>query len=196
VVVDREASFEGGNSVGRNTKILNSHLGYATYVGEECFLKNTCVGKYTCIASYVKTISGTHPSSQYVSVHPVFYSKKTEVGFSYSDENYFEEYKWLDKEKKITIEIGNDVWIGEGAYIMDGVTIGDGAIVAAGAVVVKDIPPYAIVGGVPAKVIKYRFEDQQIKKLLELEWWNQDGAWLKDQAINFRNIEDFLQKQG
>ena len=95
VIVDRNAVFEGKNSVRGNSQILNSHLGYATYVGGNCFLKNVLIGKYTCIANDVRTISGTHPSSQYVSIHPVFYSEVTPIDFTYSDKNYFQEFKWL-----------------------------------------------------------------------------------------------------
>ena len=73
-------------------------------------------------------------------------------------------------------EIGNDVWIGNGACIMGGIKIGDGAIVATNAVVTKDVPPYAIVGGVPAKVIRYRFDETTIKELLDLKWWEYDMA--------------------
>jgi hypothetical protein len=71
-------------------------------------------------------------------------------------------------------EIGNDVWIGDRAFIMAGVRIGDGAVVAAGAVVTKDVPPYAVVGGVPARIIKYRFDQPTVDKLLELKWWRYD----------------------
>lgn len=195
-VVDRNAVFEGKNAVRENSKILNSKLGYATYVGENCFLKNALIGKYTCIANDVKTISGAHPTSQYVSIHPAFYSKITPIGLTYSEKDYFKEYEWLDEKKNITIKIGNDVWIGEGVRILDGVKIDDGAIIAAGAVVVKDVPAYAVVGGVPAKIIKYRFKEEQIKKLLQCAWWNRDEAWIKACAIKFRDIEEFLRSEG
>lgn len=76
--------------------------------------------------------------------------------------------------------IGNDVWMGNGVTIVQGVTIGDGAVLAAGAVVVKDVPPYAIVGGVPAKVIRYRFSPEIIEKLLRLKWWNKEDAWIRE----------------
>jgi len=88
--------------------------------------------------------------------------------------------------------IGNDVWIGANAIILQGVTIGDGAIVAAGAVVTKDVPPYAIVGGVPAKVIKYRFPDSTIVKLLEIKWWDKPEEWILENVEKFSNVDDFI----
>jgi len=88
--------------------------------------------------------------------------------------------------------IGNDVWIGANAIMLQGVTIGDGAIVAAGAVVTKDVPPYAIVGGVPAKVIKYRFPDSTILKLLEIKWWDKPEEWILENVEKFSNVDDFI----
>ena len=88
--------------------------------------------------------------------------------------------------------IGNDVWIGQGAFIKGGVTIGDGAIVAAHAVVVKDVPPYAVVGGVPARVIKYRFDEDAIKDLLEIKWWNYDLAAFGD--LDWADVASCIKK--
>ena len=194
-VIDRGSSFEGKNVIKRNSDILHSHLGYASYVGEDCFKKNAVIGRYTCIANDVKTVSETHPSKDFVSAHPAFYAKKTPVDLTYVNENCFREYKWLDEEKSITICIGNDVWLGEGVRILDGVTIGDGAIVGAGAVVVKDIPPYAVAGGVPAKIIRYRFSEEEIQKLLKIKWWNREQTWLREHAELFRDIKRFLERQ-
>ncbi len=87
--------------------------------------------------------------------------------------------------------IGSDVWIGEGAVLMAGVKIGDGAIIAAGALVTKDVAPYAIVGGVPAKAIKTRFDSDTINWLLETKWWTRDFNWIKDNATAFSDIEIF-----
>lgn len=105
---------------------------------------------------------GKHPIG-YISTHPVFYSLSAQCGTTFSDKDYFNE-----SEKVV---IGNDVWIGVNAVILDGVNIGDGAVIAAGAVVTKDVPPYSIVGGVPATVIKKRFSEADIKILLEVRWW-------------------------
>lgn len=89
--------------------------------------------------------------------------------------------------------IGNDVWIGSKATILQGVNIGNGAIIAAGAVVTKDVPAYAIVGGVPAKIIKYRFDEKIRKNLEETKWWNMDDKWIKENKKLFDNPEKFLE---
>lgn len=99
-----------------------------------------------------------------------------------------------NKNYKVAVKIGNDVWIGTGVLILEGVTIGDGAVVAAGAVVTKDVEPYAIVGGVPAKVIRYRHTEEQRDKLIEFKWWDKDLDWIKNNAELFCNVGDFVSK--
>jgi virginiamycin A acetyltransferase len=94
------------------------------------------------------------------------------------------------------IIIENDVWIGANSTVMSGIKIGNGAIVAAGSTVTKDVPPYAIVAGNPAKVVKYRFTDEQIKKLLSIAWWDWDEQKIKDNAMNMwsNDINGFINK--
>ncbi len=91
-------------------------------------------------------------------------------------------------------KIGNDVWVGKNAVIMSGVKIGDGAVIGSGAVVTKDVPDYAIVGGVPAKVIKYRFSQEQIKALKEIAWWNWDDKTIAERFDDFLDIDEFITK--
>lgn len=88
--------------------------------------------------------------------------------------------------------ISNDVWIGHGAIIKAGITVGDGAIVGAGAVVVKDVPPYAVVGGVPAKVLKYRFSEYMIDDLLATQWWNASDDIIQKFAIYMNDYKRFV----
>ncbi|HSH65656.1 MAG TPA: CatB-related O-acetyltransferase, partial [Bacteroidia bacterium] len=142
--------------------------------------------KFTCIGPNVVTGMGAHPSSGFVSSHPLFYSTMGQAsGLVIVEKNLFEEFP--------RTTIGNDVWIGNNAIIKYGIKIGDGAIIGSGAVVTKDVEPYSIVGGVPAKVIKYRFKPEQIEFLHKTKWWNRDLQWLKKNKDLFKNIESFIQ---
>lgn len=187
--IDSKAKFEGMNRLSDGSVFLNSSMGYASYASEHSFIKNTVIGRYTCIANEVMTVAGNHPLS-FVSVHPAFYSTTQKP--SYVKQNKFEDFHYLDSLKRISVVIGSDVWIGARVAILEGVIIGDGAVVAAGAVVTKDVPPYAIVGGVPAKIIKYRFDEDTIKKLLELKWWDKDMDWIVEHASMFDKVENLL----
>ena len=111
---------------------------------------------------------------------------------------FFEEWN-LDKgdvtsawDNKGDIVIGNDVWIGSRATILEGVNIGDGVVVAAGAVVTKDVPPYAIVGGVPARIIRYRFDEETIQNLLKMKWWEKDQEWIQNHADDFDDVKQLF----
>ena len=97
-------------------------------------------------------------------------------------------------ENGTVVEIGNDVWVGNDVRIIGGVKIGDGAVIGSCALVTKDVEPYSIVGGVPAKVIKKRFSDDIISKLLETKWWNKDAEWISSNAEIFDNVENLLEE--
>lgn len=181
--------FEGDNFICSRTVIENSILGRASYIGDNSIFRNCKIGRYCCISNHVHMITGQHPTHTFVSSHPAFYTRIHPCGVSHVKEDKFEEYKYTNKEKKFQLEIGNDVWIGAGAKILEGITIGDGVIIAAGSVVTKDVPPYAIVGGVPAKVIKFRFETEEIEWLLKLKWWEKDLDWIKLHAEQFSDIK-------
>jgi len=136
---------------------------------------------------------GTHPTRRFATVHPAFYSLLKQYGFTYVENQKFEESPKADVEGH-NLVIGNDVWIGANVLAIAGIKIGDGAIVAAGSVVTKDVPPYAIVGGVPAKIIRYRFTDEQIKDLLNMQWWNKGEAWIRSHAEYFDDVQRLIEK--
>lgn len=176
-------------------------MGSFSYIGENALISSVeSIGRFCSIARNVVMGEAEHPTS-YLSTSPIFYSRRYWKEHDFMKEYYKNNYQNLisaDKEipnvtksfEKITI--GNDVWIGEGVFIRRGVTIGDGAIIASRAVVNKDVQPYEIVGGIPAKHIKYRFSEEEINKLINLKWWNYDIRDFKD--IDVKSINTSIEK--
>lgn len=147
---------------------------FTTFDGEECDgrIRNVKIGRYCSVAKHVDIGLSQHPVN-WLSITPRQYFSNF-AGWSHlTGKDVL--VKTFAQVEGMT-EIGNDVWIGDRVVIMSGVKIGDGAIIAAGAVVTKDVPPYAIVGGVPARVIKYRFDENIIRRLIDLQWWRYDIA--------------------
>jgi len=172
---------------------MNTKVGFLTYIGPRSKFENAKIGKYCSIAADVEVLAGNHPTNVFVSTHPIFFSERTFAGLSYGSDNSFDEFTYVSgiPAGKYFVVIGNDVWIGTGAKIINGITIGDGAIIAAGAVVIKDVPPYAVMGGVPAKIIKYRFDQNDIDFLLRFKWWDKSEEWLSAHIKDFGDIEVF-----
>ena len=156
---------------------VDALLGRHSYVGSNfaCPNAETKIGAFCSIAANVIICPTQHPVG-FLTTHPFSYLRDHKL----AGQKRFAKYV----HTKPAV-IGNDVWIGQNAVVMDGVKIGDGAVVAAGAVVTKDVPPYAIVGAVPAKVIKYRFDEETIGELLRLKWWE-----LSDEEILSLPVED------
>ena len=184
--------LEGYNKIGDGCDIGGSYVGTYSYISKNSQLSQTKIGKFCSLGENIRANIGQHPVNQFVSTHPAFYSKIDKCGITFVAEQIFEEHKFVDQEKRFVVEIGNDVWIGNNVIIMYGVTIGDGVIIAAGSVVTKNVPGYAIVGGVPAKIIKFRFSEDVIKRLLELNWWNKDLNWFLLNSNTFCDVNDFI----
>ncbi len=178
-------SLSGRNYIGKGTTLKNCRLGYGSYVNNQGDLTDVTIGKYTSIGTNVSTVIGKHPISGQTAMHPAFTRPEKIFGFSYVREQTFQDMPG-------TTVIGNDVWIGNHVLIMGGVTIGDGAVVGAGALVTKDLPPYSINVGVPAKTVKYRFSPEQIEKLLQMKWWNKSEEWIRRNISRFSDAEQLL----
>lgn len=180
--------FEGQNVINKGS-VFSGYIGWGSYIGVDCNI-NAKIGRFCSIAGGVRTINGFHPSAIQVSTHPAFFSTARQNGITFVKSSKYNEHRYADEENKYSVIIGNDVWIGYGAKIMAGIKIGDGAIVAAGAIVTKDVEPYSIVGGIPAKIISKRFQDQEIDFLLNLRWWDRPLEWVQKNADYFSNIND------
>jgi chloramphenicol O-acetyltransferase type B len=157
------STIEGRTTFQPGCEVDQVTVGAFSYVAREAVLNQTDVGRFCSIGPRSYLGAGEHPVDR-ISTSPAFYSTRNQCGESFATVDTFEE------RKRITI--GHDVWIGAHVFVRDGVTIGNGAIIAAGAVVTKDIPPFAIAGGVPAKIIRFRFSENVIAALQSLAWWN------------------------
>lgn len=145
------------------SKISNSKIDDYSYISFSCTINGCFIGKFCSIASGVKIGIGMHPTN-FISTSPLFYAPSNPLRYKLTHQLSFTEHS--------QVHIGHDVWIGTNVVILDGVTIGNGAIIGANSVVVKDVASYSIVGGVPAKEIKKRFNNHLIERLNTIKWWD------------------------
>ena len=163
-------------------------IGKCTYIfpGVAIRDKHTTIGSFCSIARNVSIGTGSHPLTALTThslVHRECYTEDGSIGIAPEHRVEFEQHR--------PVTIGNDVWIGLNAVIMDGITIGDGAVVGTNAVVTKDVPPYAIVVGLPAKVLRYRFDEKTIARLQKSRWFDRDIEFIKQLPMG--NIEKCLE---
>lgn len=174
-LVDNISMIDKKAKVCRHSKIFNSSIGAYSYLSSKASLVYASVGKY-CSIGHNSSIGMGHHALRNLSTSPLFTEKHNATGHSWITQSQIYPYK--------KVSVGNDVWIGTRVLVVGGVSIGNGAVIAAGAVVTKDVPPYAIVGGVPARILRYRFSPEIIEKLEDLEWWNYPEEKLK-KCIHF-----------
>lgn len=172
--INRKAKVYG------HTHIANSTIGAYSYVSRNSRVVHADVGKFCSIASEAKVGMSTHTLDK-LSTSPIFTEAKNATKHSWVNNSTVSPYE--------RVTIGNDVWIGVRAIILGGKTIGDGAVIAAGAIVTKNVPPYAVVAGVPAKVVRYRFPQEVIDRLEALQWWNLPDKVLQESIALFQSNE-------
>lgn len=158
----QDCEFEEYVNLHSGSRIYSSQIGRASYI-TDATLSKVITGKFCSVGQGVKIGLGRHPTN-FLSTHPAFYSS--------GDQTLLHIAKIPDFDELSPVVLGNDVWIGANSLVMSGVSIGDGAVIGAGAIVTKDIPPYAIAVGSPARVFRYRFDEKTVGMLLKLQWWN------------------------
>lgn len=174
-----DTRLEGHNEINPGAKIYSSSLGCFTYVNYNSIIANSRIGRFCSIGPGCVIGLGDHPSKKFVSTSPFLYK-----------EGFFRAYATFVENSEVII--GNDVWIGANVTITNGAIIGDGAIIGANSIVKGQIEPYSIVGGVPAKLIRYRFSESDIQQLLDLKWWDKSLEWIRKHIGLFNDVSSLI----
>ena len=179
--------FEGLVNIEKRTKLVNCYIGKGTDIASDSKFVGCKIGRYCIIGDKCENIYGHHPIKFYIGMNSKLYAPQKN-GFA-KKWLYTDLYKYADKDKTYYNVIGNDVYLTNDVKIIEGVKIGDGAVVTPGSVVTKNVPPYAIVRGNPAKVEAYRFKREDIDFLLDLKWWERDEEWIRNHVEYFSDIK-------
>jgi len=185
-----DSTLGAWTEIGAQTEIISSTVGDYSYLCDRCHVMYTRIGKFCSIANHARLSPSNHPTWRATQHHFTYRSSK--FGMGPDDDEFF---AW---RKEHGVVLGHDVWIGHGVLVMPGVSVGTGAALASGAVVTKDVPEYAVMAGVPAKPIKYRFVREIQEKLLALAWWDWKHERLAAALMDFREleVEAFVEKHG
>ncbi|BAP80151.1 group 1 glycosyl transferase [Pseudomonas sp. MT-1] len=176
--VHRTSKVEAGSS------FVSSVMDRHSFCGYNCDIYCADIGRFTSIASGVVVGGARHPM-EWVGMSPVFYKGRDSIKKKFST---------YDLPTVTRVVVGHDVWIGRNAIVLSGVKVGDGAVVGAGAVVTKDVPPYAIVVGNPAKIVRYRFDEYLIRSFIEISWWDMEDDAIEKYSYLCKSPIDFINK--
>ncbi|WP_420852232.1 acetyltransferase [Paenibacillus hamazuiensis] len=182
-----KSTVGGWTSIGARSRINESSFGDYSYCVDEVVINYAEIGKFCSIASHVCINPVNHPMWRVTQHHMTY--RRAAYGFKDSDDEEF-----FDWRRSNRVEIGHDVWIGHGAFVMSGVKVGTGAVIGSGAIVTKDVEPYTIVVGVPARPIRERFPRDIAAKLLDIAWWDWTREELEKRFDDFNDLAEFLRK--
>ena len=177
--------------VAERCRVTETELGDYSYMMQDCATWCATIGKFSNIAASVRLNATNHPTARPTLHH-----------FTYRASDYWDdaehEADFFGHRRSLRVHVGHDTWLGHGSTVLPGVTVGDGAVVGAGAVVSKDVAPYTIVGGVPARPIRERFDPRTAERFQALAWWDWEHERLRASLDDFRGLsaEAFLEKYG
>jgi len=178
----RDCEIDKTARIGTGSNCIAVKVGRYSYMGKNTSAANARIGAFCSIASYCAIGGGAHPLDM-ISTSPVFCEGRNVFGRHFGN---------IPVEINKPVVIGNDVWIGEGVFIADGLTIGDGAVIGAHSVVTHDVPTYAVVAGAPARILRFRFSEEEIKKLLDIKWWDWPEEKLALRGNQFVSLDKLL----
>jgi phosphonate metabolism protein (transferase hexapeptide repeat family) len=173
--------------IGAGSSIVKSTFGDYSYTAGDVSIIYSEVGKFCSIASHVRLNPGNHPMERVTQHHMTY--RRVMYGFGDTDDEEF-----FDWRRAHSVTVGHDVWIGHGAILLPGVRVGTGAVIGAGAVVTKDVEPYTIAIGVPARPLRPRFPQDVVEKLMAIAWWDWSRDQLEERFADFNELGPFLEK--
>lgn len=198
--IGMNSTFEGLNQLHRNVT-YNGSMGFGSYIANDSVIFAN-IGRFTSIGPKVSCVGGRHPYRvPFVVTSPVFFSvenSKEQCGGTFATKQMYDEVLYAEALTKTPVVIGSDCWIGAEVMLIGGVHVSDGAVVYARSVVTKDVPPYAIVGGVPARLLGYRYDTNTIDWLMNLRWWNKDINWLREHSellCDIEKLKSFIERE-
>lgn len=176
----RETTFGAYCEIGARTRVAECTVGDYSYISNDSDFIYTTLGRFCSIAAQVRCNPGNHPIERVAMNHFTYRSSAYGMGE--------DELGFFDRRRAAWVTLGNDVWVGHGAVILPGVSIGDGAVVGAGAVVSRDVPPFAVAIGVPARIHRLRFAPETVASLQRIAWWNWSHAALREALGDIRGL--------